>query len=182
MSSCPLSQWCHLTISSSVVLFSSCHQSLPASGSFPMSQLFAWGGQSIGVSASDQSSWRQVAKILIQYLHSTRRFIHVFSANQHYLLNQILKTTLLSNHYIHFLVAQMVKSLPAIRKIWVRSLGWEDHLEKEMATHSSILAWKIPWMEEPGRLQSMQSQRVEYDWVTSIHFYWGVSRMSKEIK
>ena len=53
------------------------------------------------------------------------------------------------------LVAQTVKNLPAMRKTWVQSLGWEDLLEKEMATHSSILAWKIPWMEEPGRLQSM---------------------------
>ena len=49
----------------------------------------------------------------------------------------------------------MVERLPAVWKTWVRSLGWEDTLEKEMATHSSILAWKIPWTEEPGRLQSM---------------------------
>ena len=58
------------------------------------------------------------------------------------------------------LVAQMVKCLPAMRETRVQSLGWGDLLEKEMATHSSILAWKIPWMEEPGRLQSMGSQRV----------------------
>ena len=61
------------------------------------------------------------------------------------------------------LVAQMVKGLPAVRETWVQSLGWEDPLEKEMATHSSILALKITWMEEPGRLQSMGSQRVGYD-------------------
>ena len=61
------------------------------------------------------------------------------------------------------LVAQMVKSLPAVGKTWVQSLGWEDSLEKEMATHSSTLAWKIPWMEEPGRLQSVGSQRVGHD-------------------
>ena len=53
------------------------------------------------------------------------------------------------------LVAQMVSSLPAMRETWVRSLGWEDPLEKEMATHSSILAWKIPWTEEPGRLHTV---------------------------
>ena len=58
------------------------------------------------------------------------------------------------------LVAQMVKNLPATWETWVRSLGWEDPLEKEMATHSSILARRIPWTEEPGRLQSMESQRV----------------------
>ena len=55
-------------------------------------------------------------------------------------------------------VAQMVKHLPTTWETWVRSLGWEDLLEKEVATHSSILAWKIPWTEDPGRLQSMGSQ------------------------
>ena len=61
------------------------------------------------------------------------------------------------------LVAQMVKNLPTMRETLVQTLGWEDLLEKEMATHSSILAWKIPWMEEPGRLQSTGSQRVGHD-------------------
>ena len=61
------------------------------------------------------------------------------------------------------LVVQMVKQLPATSDTWVQSLGREDSLEKEMATHSSTLAWKIPWMEEPGRLQSMGSQRVRHD-------------------
>ena len=61
------------------------------------------------------------------------------------------------------LVVQMVKHLPAMQDTRVRSLGWEDPLEKEMATHSSILAWRIPWTEEPGRLQSMESQRVGHD-------------------
>ena len=61
------------------------------------------------------------------------------------------------------LVAQLVKNLPAVQETRVRSLGWEDPLEKEMATHSSILAWKISWTEEPGGLQSMGSQRVRHD-------------------
>ena len=61
------------------------------------------------------------------------------------------------------LVAQMVKRLPTMLEIQVQSLGWEDPLEEEMATHSSTLAWKIPWTEEPGRLQSMVSQRVGHD-------------------
>ena len=61
------------------------------------------------------------------------------------------------------LVAQMVKNLPAVQETRVQSLLWEDPLEKEMAPHSSILAWKIPWMEEPGRLQSMGSQRVGHN-------------------
>ena len=59
------------------------------------------------------------------------------------------------------LVAQTVKCLPTMQETWVRSLGREDPLQKEMATHSSTLAWKIPWMEEPGRLQSMGLQRVD---------------------
>ena len=64
----------------------------------------------------------------------------------------------------------MVKCLPAMRETQVRSLGQEDSLEKEMATHSSILAWKIPWTEEPGGLQSMGSQKVRHDRVTSFSF------------
>ena len=70
------------------------------------------------------------------------------------------------------LVAQRLKCLPAVRETWVQPLGWEDPLEKEMATHSSILAWRIPSMEEPGRLQSMGSQRAGHDCVTttSLHF------------
>ena len=65
----------------------------------------------------------------------------------------------------------MVKHLPTMRETWVWSLRWKDPLEKEMATHSSILAWKIPWTEDPGRLQSMGSQRVGHDWATSLtHF------------
>ena len=62
-----------------------------------------------------------------------------------------------------FLVAQRLKSLPAMQQTWVRFLGQEDPLEKEMATHSSILAWRIPWTEEPGGLQSTGSQRVGHD-------------------
>ena len=57
-------------------------------------------------------------------------------------------------------MAQTVKRLPAVQETRVQSLGWEDPLEKEMATHSSNLAWKIPWTEEPGGLQAMESQRV----------------------
>ena len=67
------------------------------------------------------------------------------------------------------LVAQRLNHLPAMLETWVQSLGQENLLEKEMATHSSILAWRIPWTEEPGGLQSTGSQRVGHDWVTS-HF------------
>ena len=61
------------------------------------------------------------------------------------------------------LVAQRVKRLPAMQETWVRSLSQEDPLEKAMATHSSILAWEVPWTEEPGGLQSMGSQRVRHN-------------------
>ena len=68
-------------------------------------------------------------------------------------------------------MVQRVKSLPTMRETWVWSLGLEDPLEKETASHSSILAWRIPWMKEPGRLQSMGSQRVRHDWVTSLSLF-----------
>ena len=68
-------------------------------------------------------------------------------------------------------MAQLVKNLPAMREIWVRSLGWEDPLEKEMAIQSSILAWRIPWTEEPDGLQSTGSQRIGYNQATNIYIY-----------
>ena len=61
------------------------------------------------------------------------------------------------------LVAQMVKNVPAMQETWVQSLGWEDTLKKGQATHSNILAWKIPWREDSGSLQSTGSQRVRHD-------------------
>ena len=67
-----------------------------------------------------------------------------------------------------FSQTQMVKNLPTLQEIRVQSLGQEDPLEKGMATHSSILTWRIPWTEEPGGLQSMASQRVRYDRVTNM--------------
>ena len=72
---------------------------------------------------------------------------------------------------LHSLVAQTVKSLSAMWETQVRFLGQEDPLEKEMAIHSSTLAWEIPWTEEPDRLQSMGSQRVRHNWATSISFF-----------
>ena len=69
------------------------------------------------------------------------------------------------------LVAQMAKHLPTVRETWVQSLGREDLLEKEMATHSGILAWTNPSMEEPGRLQSVRSQRVGHHWATLLPFF-----------
>ena len=71
-------------------------------------------------------------------------------------------------HYRASLIAQLVKNLPAMWETWVRSLGWEDPLEKEMATHSRILAWRIPWMEELGGLQSTGHK--ESDTTERLHF------------
>ena len=65
----------------------------------------------------------------------------------------------------------MVKRLPTVWETWVRSLGWEDPLEKAMATHSSTLAWRIPWMKEPGGLQSMGSKRFGHDRAASLAFF-----------
>ena len=67
------------------------------------------------------------------------------------------------------LVVQTVKNLPAMQETWVQSLGWEDPLEKGKATHSSILAWRVPWTEEPGGLQSMGLQRVRHR-LSDFHF------------
>ena len=67
-------------------------------------------------------------------------------------------------------MAQTVKHLPTMQETRVRSLGWEDPLEKEMATHFSMLAWRIPWMEEPDRLQSTGLHKVGHNRATSLHF------------
>ena len=92
------------------------------------------------------------------------------------LAGRILSITLLAcerstvlqyfEHSLASLVTQRLKCLPAMWDTQVPSLGWEDPLEKEMATHSSILTWRIPWRGEPGRLQPMGSQRVRHNWAT----------------
>ena len=95
----------------------------------------------------------------MQFLGPTLDFLALTSRNLSYIY-------LLNKRYAKrntSLVAQRVKRLLTTWETWVQSLGWEDPLEKEMATQSSILAWKIPWTEEPGRLQSMGSQRVGHD-------------------
>ena len=79
------------------------------------------------------------------------------------------------------LEAQMVKNPPAMQETWVRSLGWADPLEEGMATHSSILAWRISWTEEPGGLQSMRSQRVRHNWVTKHSREWNSPGVTPQI-
>ena len=72
-----------------------------------------------------------------------------------------------SKYRVNVLVAQMVKNLPEVQETWVCSLGLEDPLEEDMATHSSVLAWRVPWTEEPGGLQSIGSQRAGHDCLTN---------------
>ena len=76
----------------------------------------------------------------------------------HAFIPRVFGSFILPNSSWASLVAQMVKNLPAMQETWVPSLGWEDPLEKEMATHHSVLAWEISWTEEPDVLQSMGSQ------------------------
>ena len=85
-----------------------------------------------------------------------------FAAQIHPAEASILASTLFFK-YVTSLVAQIVKCLPTMKETRIQSLGWEDLLEKEMTTHSSTLSWRIPWMEEPGGLQSMGSQRVGHN-------------------
>ena len=100
------------------------------------------------------------------------RIVHWFNFNfREYVFvlnNFFLVLTLFSSVLLTSLVAQTVKCLLTMQETWVQSLGQEDPLEKEIATHSSTLAWKIPWTEEHGRLQSMGSQRVGHEWETSL--------------
>ena len=83
-------------------------------------------------------------------------------------------------HYSVIHMAQMIKHMSSMLETWVRSLGREDPLEKEMATHSTTLAWKIPWTEEPGGIQSTGSQRVGHDWPTLLYFYFSLYRLQNQ--
>ena len=82
-----------------------------------------------------------------------------------------MKYLINSTWFLNSLVAQIVKNLPAVKETWAWFLGWEDPLGKGMATHSSILAWRIPWTDKPGELQYMWSQKVEHNWETNTFIY-----------
>ena len=142
--SCSLSWWCHPTISFSVIPFSSRPQSFPASASFQMSQFFASGGQSTRASAS--------ASVLPMNIQDWSPlgwtgWISLLSKG----LSRVFSNTTVQKH---------------------QSFSTQLSLsEKAMAPHSSTLAWKIPWMQEPGRLQSMGSLRVRHDWAISLWLF-----------
>ena len=107
--------------------------------------------------------------IIYQSKTFTYRFKILYDVDVYLKFNSLNRITL--TIWRTSLVAQRLKHLPPMRESQVRSLGWEDPLEKEMVTHSSILAWRMPWMEKPGRVQSMGSQRVGRDLsdFTSLH-------------
>ena len=92
----------------------------------------------------------------------------------HHISTWISQQYMKSSTFLASLEAQRLKRLPPMQATWVWSLGWEDPLEKEMATHASILAWRIPWTEELGRLQSTGSQRVGHDWAISLSFHFSI--------
>ena len=131
----------------------------------PSPQQHEWAGGGQGWGAADFPVWLSENAEQGHTGYRTYFSIH-FPPVKTYLL-----LVLFLDIYWASLVAQMVKNPPAMQETWVQSLGWEDPLEKEMATHSSILAWRIPWAEEPGGLQSKGSQRVGHNWVTFTFTY-----------
>ena len=170
--SCPLSWWCHPAISSSVVPFSSCTQSLPASGSFPMSQLLAWGGQSIGVSASasvlpmntqDQpvhpkgdQSW-----VFIEGL--TLRLKLQYSGHLMWRVDSLEKTL-------------MLRGTGGRRRRGRQRMRWLDGITDSMDVSVNSRSWW--WTGRPGVLRFMGSQRVGHDWATDL--IWSVLSQGRE--
>ena len=182
LNSCPLSRWCHPTISSPVVLFSSCLQSFPASESFPMSQLFhiewpKYWNFSFSISLSNEHSG------LISFRIDWFDLLKVQGTLKNLLQHHSLKASVLWCSAI-FMVelshSYMATGKTIALTIWTLMANWclcflicclGSSMEMAMASHSSALAWKIPWMEEPGSLQSMRSQRVGHDWATSLSVF-----------
>ena len=111
--------------------------------------------------------WKEIGLLSLGFKNKEEITVISKYLNSLYNYSQTILLDVIAGNYRQVL-AQRLKSLPGMRETRVRSLGREDPLEKAMAPHSSILAWKIPWREEPGRLQSMGSQGVEHDWVLSI--------------
>ena len=172
-SSSPLYWWCHPDISYSDTLFSFCPHSFPASGTFLESAVhIRWPKYwSFSFSTSPSKDYLGLISLkigwfdLVAVQRSLRSLLKHHSIQRH----QFFSTppSLWAS-----LVAQMVKNPPAMWETWVWSLDWEDSLKKGMATHSSILACRIPWTEEPRRLQSTEYQKVRHDFY-SLHLFYG---------
>ena len=161
--SCPSSRWCYPAISSFVTCFSSSNVILlkPEAHSlfsFPVSP--PPGNLLWLILPFISCTWHLITQLVLYHFHLFKRFSfqHIFK----------MKFLCIFSLSLASQVAQMVKCLLAMWGTQVWSLGWEDPLEKEMETHCSTLAWKIPQMEEPGRLQSMGSQKIWQDWATSL--------------
>ena len=178
--SCPLCQWCHPTISSSVIPFSSCPQSSPISVSFQMSQLFASGSQNIGVSASTSVlpnehpgliSFRMDWLDLLAVQGTLKSLFQHYSSKTSILLHSVFFIVQLSHPYMTTGKTIALSNQTFADKVMSLLFSMLSRLEKTMATHSSTLAWKIPWTEEPGRLQSMGLLRVRHNWVTSLSLF-----------
>ena len=168
-------------------LFTSSGQSIGASASAIVLPMSIWGWFPLGLTGLISLQSKGLSRIFSsttiqkhQFLALSLLYGPTLTSEYDYWINHSFVGTfvgkvmsLLFNTLSRFvrtsLVAQTVKHLPTMRETWVQSLGWEDLLEEEMATHSSILAWEIPWTEEPGGLQSMGLQRVRHDWATSLH-------------
>ena len=173
---CPLNQWCHPTISSSVVPCSYCPHSFPASGSFQMSQLFPSDGQSIGsFSISPSSEHPGLISFRIDWFDllavqgTLKSVLQHHSSKASILLSSAFFLVPLSHPYM-----TTGKTIALTRWTFVgkvMSCLLICCLEKAMAPHSSTLAWKIPWTEESGRLQTMGSWRVGHDWATSLSLF-----------
>ena len=112
---------------------------------------------------------RWISKTLCLLNEASQRRSH--SQSLHIIWNYLYKNS--------SLVAQMVKNLPAMWETRFNPQGWQDPLEKEIAIHSSIPAWRIPWIEEPGRLESVESQRVRHNWATTLLLLHKTSRLNR---
>ena len=129
-------------------------------------RILEWIAISFSRGSSWPRDWTQVSRIAGRHFTDWPWIFYRIKMFENYSTSQFQGTSL---------VAQTVKHLSTMWESWVWALGWEDPLEKEMAIHSSTVAWKIPWTEEPGTLQSMGLQRVGHDWEW-LHFRWRKSR------
>ena len=163
-------KWSHSVVSDSATPWTAAYQAPPSTG-FPRQEYWS------GVPSPSPNTLLGILKDVIWLLF--QRNVKISSEISTYerirdKCELSLHTHLVLVHQLSHLFSRgsVVKNLPAIQETLVQSLGQEDPLEKGMATHSSILAWRIPWTEEHSGLQSMGLQRIRHDWVTNIFTFW----------